>query len=406
MQNQYNLLEMLMLYRQFTGLHICLIDRDLNIRKIGIMNDDDLRMQEFFASRNVSTNELTKAQYDSIRNNVECVYTNVFGFSYIIYSPNLNNAPPGSIQAGPFWMEKDHQDRLMKACRQYHISPEELHEALPFTDTLPTLNQDELNSRGRLLFYMFSCLNYDAGAIIENLAQRAQIMSVIQRFNQEPVIPPYPYELERTLHMMIKTRNMDGAKKILYELEGYETSLRGKDFPKLQMRFLHLCSLMSRAAMAGGADDSAVCDLADQFMLQISRSNTIPEISSHLRTSLDAYFNFMFTDKTTSNFETIRKAISYINNNYDSPITLKDIAGYLHLNPAYFSSLFHQQTGKTFSEHLRQVRIEQAKVLLTTTEHSIISIAVSVGFEDQAYFTKIFREYTGMTPTEYRQSFH
>ena len=204
--------------------------------------------------------------------------------------------------------------------------------------------------------------------------------------------------------MLIKTGNLEGAKHVLYELEGFETTFHADDFPKLRMHFLHLCLLMSRAAMAGGADDAIESNLADQFMLRICNLNTIPEVSSCLREFLDAYTDFMFFNSTATNTEIIRKAVSYIATHFDTHIALKEISDYLHSNPSYFSAMFHKQVGKTFKEFLTQVRIEQSKVLLTTTDYSMLNIALSVGFEDQAYFTKVFREHTDTTPAQYRQN--
>ena len=406
MKNQYNLEEMLKLYRQHTGLQAYLIDREIRPRMADGADYYDIRFAAVCADRGISSDEIRRAQMESIRSHEECVYTNELGLSYILYSPNLNDMPPGSILAGPFWMEEANVEQLFAACARHQITREELRQGIPDVHAVPVLSQDAVYAGKRLMFYMFSCLNYDAVSVKEDLVQRARIIEVIQHYNQEPIVPPYPYELERKLHMLVKTRDREGAKQVLYELEGYETVYRGDHFPKIRMRFLHLCSLMSRAAMAGGAADAIVCDLADQFMLRICELRTLPEISSCLRESLDAYFSAMFFDVTASNTEMIRKAVSYINNHYDAHLSLKDISEYLHLNPSYFSAVFHQMVGKTFKAYLTQVRMEQSKVLLTTTDYSMLNIALSVGYEDQAYFTKVFREYTGTTPAQYRQKLH
>lgn len=406
MRSQYNMEEMLTLYYQHTGLQACLVDREVRLQISGPVDYFNYSFLDICREKKVARQQFMKAQWEAIHNNMECVYTNDLHLGLIIYSPNLNDSPPGSILAGPFWIGEPHRDQLLAACAEYQIDEDMLHHGFPDLNNIPVLDEETVYAHQKLLFYMFSCLNYDAVSITEDLVQRARIIEVINHYNQEPIVPPYPYELERKLHMMVKTRNQEGAKQVLYELEGYETLFHGNNFPKLRMRFLHLCALMSRAAMAGGAADSIVCDLADHFMLHLCELRTVPEISTCLRESLDAYFNAMFFDVAASNTEMIRKAISYINNHFHTGITLQSIANYLHLNPAYFSFTFHQMIGKTFKEYLTQVRIEQSKLLLTTTDYSMLNIALSVGFEDQSYFTRVFREYTGTTPAKYRQQLH
>ena len=83
-------------------------------------------------------------------------------------------------------------------------------------------------------------------------------------------------------------------------------------------------------------------------------------------------------------------------------ITLDETAEHVHLHPSYFSTLFKQSTGSSFKEYLNMVRIEESKRLLANTDFSIIDIAIAAGFEDQSYFSKVFKKYTGITPKQYR----
>ena len=60
--------------------------------------------------------------------------------------------------------------------------------------------------------------------------------------------------------------------------------------------------------------------------------------------------------------------------------------------------------GVSFSNYLNKIRIEQSKLLLKNTDFSIVEIAMEVGFEDQSYFSKVFKNLTKMTPKQYRQN--
>ena len=100
--------------------------------------------------------------------------------------------------------------------------------------------------------------------------------------------------------------------------------------------------------------------------------------------------------------DAIENAIAYMKQHYNRPLTLKETADHVELNPSYFSTLFKQSCGSSFKEYLNSIRIEESKKLLAATDRSILDIALSIGFEDQSYFTKVFKKYTGLTPKQYR----
>lgn len=83
-------------------------------------------------------------------------------------------------------------------------------------------------------------------------------------------------------------------------------------------------------------------------------------------------------------------------------MSLEDLSGVTGLTPNYLSALFKQETGMTVGEYLTEFRIDSACALLTQTDYDYLKIALSLGFCTQSYFTKVFREQTGVTPRTYR----
>ena len=86
-------------------------------------------------------------------------------------------------------------------------------------------------------------------------------------------------------------------------------------------------------------------------------------------------------------------------------ITLNDLSKEVYLNPNYLGRLIKKETGKNFSDILTEVRIEKAKELLKNTQIKTYEISERVGINDSRYFSQLFRKMTGMTPTEYRNTF-
>jgi len=87
----------------------------------------------------------------------------------------------------------------------------------------------------------------------------------------------------------------------------------------------------------------------------------------------------------------------------DKNFSLHDICAELYLSTSQFSALFKEGTGHTFVEYLTEVRIDEAKHLLKTTDSKSYEIADQVGYQDPRYFSSIFKKVTGFTTTEYRK---
>jgi AraC-like DNA-binding protein len=99
----------------------------------------------------------------------------------------------------------------------------------------------------------------------------------------------------------------------------------------------------------------------------------------------------------------IKKILTFINQNYQNKIYLKEIADELAISQQYFCRFFKKNFHMAFNTYLTQYRINRAEVLLQRTMLSVIDVAVTVGFDSANYFTFVFKEITGKTPSDYRK---
>lgn len=123
-------------------------------------------------------------------------------------------------------------------------------------------------------------------------------------------------------------------------------------------------------------------------------------IDKHVRQILQAG-NYLPSIKHT---DVVYKALAYIDEHYMEHIGLQDIADHVHFSPPYFSKIFKNEMNMTFTQYLTKVRIEESKRLLADKSIPLSSIPAQVGFEEQSYFSKVFRQSTGNTPGRYRES--
>ncbi|BAZ10520.1 AraC family transcriptional regulator [Calothrix sp. NIES-4071] len=101
----------------------------------------------------------------------------------------------------------------------------------------------------------------------------------------------------------------------------------------------------------------------------------------------------------------LRQVIEYINTHLEDNLTLSELAGAACTSPTYFASLFKQSMGITPHQYVMQCRIEKAKVLLKDSQLTLVEVCQLVGFQNQSHFTRVFKQYTKLTPKVYRDSF-
>lgn len=101
----------------------------------------------------------------------------------------------------------------------------------------------------------------------------------------------------------------------------------------------------------------------------------------------------------------LNKAKDFVEKNYmNCDISLNTVAEYIGLSPTYFSTIFKQELGINFIDYLTKTRINEAKILLRSTDKRISDIAMEVGYRDQHYFSSSFKKYQGYTPKAYREN--
>jgi AraC-like DNA-binding protein len=103
----------------------------------------------------------------------------------------------------------------------------------------------------------------------------------------------------------------------------------------------------------------------------------------------------------------IAKAKQYILDNLDRPIALRDVADHAAISPGYLSTIFKKELNQNLMGYINMIKIERACALLRQGKYRIYEISYMLGFENAYYFTRVFRRYAGVSPSEYQKKiFH
>ncbi len=134
--------------------------------------------------------------------------------------------------------------------------------------------------------------------------------------------------------------------------------------------------------------------------------NTFEEIKQYLLMRLDTIMHKAKDGEKQSDHTITSHIKEYIRENYSKDITLENVADHVFLSPVYVSRLFKEKTGENFSDYLIRIRIEQALVLLKEPRLKVYEVGHLIGYKSTKHFYKIFKQYHGCTPTEYRKNLY
>lgn len=336
------------------------------------------------------------------------IYFCPMGLTFFV-SPILGEGgAEAKITVGPFIMVEKQDFIACELTETVRLTEAQRQTAVQVLEDIPFVPTDRVTQLSVLLFMAVGFMN-NVSAENRMLASghseelQGQITSYILELKQENVPPPYPFEKERALLQCVARKDRDGASRILNELLGAILFVNGGDMELVKSRLYELLVLISRTAIENGADAEHTMQLIHQHRSRIAAFTTIDSLCLWLSGVVNHFMDDLFRFSEAKHANLIHRCTQYIGAHYKERITLEDTARMVYLSPAYLSRIFKQETGVTFNEYLNRVRINKAKELLRSRDLRMTDISLEVGYEDQSYFTKVFKRVAGMLPREYRE---
>ena len=325
-------------------------------------------------------------------------------------SPILGDrAIEAKLTVGPFLMV-ERQDYI--SCdleEQMGLTGETLEQVVEALTPIPYIPTEKVTEMSTLLFMAVSFMNNvsDANRMLETQGSDAiqgQITAYIQQLKNDTEPEPYPFETERALLRAVRQTNRGEAHRLLNELLGHVLFFSGGDLSQIKTRIYELLVLVSRTAIEAGANPEQTLLANNRYFLDISGIRDFDALCQWMAQVTNTLMDSIFDFTGVRHANVIHQSVQYINAHYAEKITLEEMARRVYLSPPYFSRVFKEETGEAFTAYLNRIRIDRSKELLRHKSIRLADIALLVGFEDQSYYSKVFKKLEGITPLRFRES--
>ena len=213
----------------------------------------------------------------------------------------------------------------------------------------------------------------------------------------------YPYEKEKELMDAMKLGDQESVKRISHEIFEFFVNCSESLGDSIYYYYLQLLSSTIRRALRIGINIESIMGEANLYK-ELLKCNGIGEIQD--------WFTFLFREltehagqrKNTKNRSIVESIVAYIQENYDQDLSLTALSQQVFLSVPYLSTIFREEYGKPLKQFINETRIEKAKEFLAEPGYQIAEVAEKVGYDKVHAFLRLFKEYTGMTPGQYRKT--
>ncbi|MGG1678644.1 helix-turn-helix transcriptional regulator [Neobacillus sp. NRS-1170] len=358
--------------------------------------------------------ESRKRMYVDVQKAVEeankysfCFHTDSFQLSYLAVGLHEDGQFQGMFLAGPFLNERVTDQFIWNVMKENHLENNWLKPIEKFYKSLPYLGQSYL-AIGDLLVNLLVNPRVASQFITTKKSNEPYQPDVQpQNYDMDGFEVKLRYEAEKKFLHFIELGDKENAMKALIDYTG-DFSYRVPGNPLRAKKNLSFSSntLNRLAAAKGGVEPQYLHAISEKFALRIEAAVTMAELDSLSFNMIDEYCEAVKNFAFKGHSKVVRKALMYINLNFQEPINLQKIADEIGVNRSYLAKKFKEEMNISLIDYLHQKRINEAVFLMEQGRLSITDIGLQVGFSSYNYFCKIFKEVKGMTATDFIKAVH
>ena len=358
----------------------------------------------------------TKATFQLLQDNCEpniiYQFENILMCSYLVFElPGQEETTYAYI--GPYTKRQINKQDILSLARKFHVAPGNLTQLEQFYMDLPLLTDDSM---------IFTIL-YTLGEYIWGDANHFTFQEDfhIPFYSGESVIPApdiqSPEDAQLSIQILEKRYEIEQnlIKAVtngqVHKAELYFSNLTLRQFEQRNANPLRdlknygiiLNTLLRKAVENAAVHPIHIDAISSQYAKKIEVATSEATCISLYKEMIRKYCLLVKNHSLKGYSLLVRKVITKIDYDLTADLSLKVQAEYLNVNPSYLSTLFKKETGMTLTEYINRKRIENALLLLNSTDMQIQMIAQYCGITDVNYFTKTFKKIVGKTPKEYRE---
>lgn len=215
-------------------------------------------------------------------------------------------------------------------------------------------------------------------------------------------VNPFDVDYKSITHLLLKT---DSFTAIEAELDTILSGFSSRYFPPSVVRIILADMFLYLLQVLFSEWGLSFQKYVNNDILSTVLSSSVKSMNEMRSIFIDVFRRVEYYKKQ-KNITARQKILSdiqqYIKENLSRPIMLNEIGEQVKLTPSYISSLFKEEMGITITDYITDLRIEKAKMLLKDSHLKISELAKKVGYEEQRYFSQVFKKKTGITPKEFR----
>jgi two-component system response regulator YesN len=213
---------------------------------------------------------------------------------------------------------------------------------------------------------------------------------------------PYPVALERALIHQIRLGQIETCRDLLSQLVDYLLEIPYDPPEMIHTRFMELIALISRAVIETGASSSRVLQISHERVMALNGLRGGAELKEWALETLGALQHEVSFKEPGD--QVVERALQFMDENFGRPdLQLKEVAAAVHVSPSHLAHLLRTHVGASYVKYMTLLRMEEGKRLLAETDLKVAAIAVQAGYDDPAYFYRVFRREVGVTPSQYRR---
>ncbi len=209
---------------------------------------------------------------------------------------------------------------------------------------------------------------------------------------------------ERSFLRDIRLGDKTRAETNLNSLLTYLFTKTVGDKTEIRVRVIELATLVSRAAVEGGADAEHVMAMLKEFNKEVEKFEQVEQFFCRIQTLVAEFLGDSLSMADKKHLSLVNDAKRFIVENHSKPIKIEDVAAQLFISASHLSRLFQRELNCTVNDYITRVRVERAVELMKQPELNVEQVSKAIGFQNQSYFAKFFRKYIGVTPLAYRNS--